>query len=243
MKYLYLALLVIVAASCGPKKEEQTAETTEAAPASNVLTAEQQAEGWVLLFNGTDLTGWRAYQNKDIDCWDIQDGAIHCKDTTATKRGDIVSTEKYDNYELAFDWKISPGGNSGVIYRASEDNDAPYLSGPEYQVIDNDGYKGGLTELQKAAANYDMHAVTEKVLKPVGEWNSGKIVVNGNHCEHWLNGVKVVDYDFQSDDWKARKSKSKWKDVAPYGMTTKGHIDLQDHGHEVWYRNIMIKAL
>ena len=237
MRYLALLFLSAMLAACGTKTE------TSAPAAPNTLTEEQQKEGWVLLFNGTDLTGWRAYRNDTIDCWDVQDGAIHCKDTTATKRGDLVTVDQYDNYELAFEWKVSPGGNSGVIYRVSEENPAPYLSGPEYQVIDDTGYQGDLTELQKAAADYDMYATSEKVAKPAGEWNTGKIVVNGNHCEHWLNGVKVVEYEMNSDDWKARKDQSKWKDVAPYGQTVKGHIDLQEHGHEVWYRSIMLRKL
>lgn len=242
MKKLLILLpcLWLTVTSCKPKEETATAET----PALNTLTAEQEADGWKLLFDGKTMEGWRAYKNAEVDCWDVQDNALHCKSPeAATKRGDILTVGQYENYELVFEWKISPGGNSGVIYRASEEFDAPYYSGPEYQVIDNTGYEGGLTELQKAASNYDMHAAGDQAVKPAGEWNEGKIVVNGAHCEHWLNGVKVVDYEFGSDDWQKRKDASKWKDVAGYGKTSMGHIDLQDHGHEVWYRNIRIKAL
>lgn len=235
MRYVLILLAAGILASCSPKAEQP------AAP--NTLTDDQKKEGWMLLFNGTDLSGWRAYRNDTIDCWDVQDGAIHCKDTTAHQRGDLVTVDQYDNFELAFEWKVSPGGNSGVIYRVSEENPAPYLSGPEYQVIDDTGYKGDLTELQKAGADYDMYATSQKAAKPAGEWNTGKILMNGNHCEHWLNGVKVVEYEMNSDDWKARKAQSKWNEVKPYGQTVKGHIDLQEHGHEVWYRSIMVRKL
>lgn len=242
MKKIFIALCCAgLFAACTPKQE---AATEEAAAPVNVLTEEETAAGWVLLFDGQTMNGWRSYKNSEQDCWDIQDNALHCKGAMAAdKRADILTTEQYENFELVFDWKISPGGNSGVMYRTSEEFDAPYYSGPEYQVIDDEGYAGDLSEMQKAAANYDMHVAENKTTKPVGEWNTSKIVLNGDHCEHWLNGTKVLEYEFGSDDWKARKQASKWKDAAGYGMTRKGHIDLQDHGHEVWYRNIKIKTL
>ena len=244
MKNLILTLMCAgLVFACAPKQETATTEETTAGPV-NVLTEEEKAGGWVLLFDGQTMNGWRSFKNADIDCWDIQDNALHCKGAMdADKRGDILTTEQYENFELVFDWKISPGGNSGVMYRAIEEFDAPYYSGPEYQVIDDAGYKGELTELQKAGANYDMHVAENKTTAPIGEWNTSKIVVNGNHCEHWLNGTKVLEYEFGSEDWNTRKQASKWKDAAGYGMTPKGHIDLQDHGHEVWYRNIKIKTL
>ena len=245
MKNLFLIMLgTVLLAGCAPK-QEQAPQEAEAAPTPvNVLTDEEKAAGWVLLFDGQSMNGWRSYKNSEQDCWDIQDNALHCKGAMdADKRADILTTEQYENFELAFDWKISPGGNSGVMYRTSEEFDAPYYSGPEYQIIDDAGYKGDLSEMQKAGANYEMHIAENKTTASVGEWNTSRIVVNGDHCEHWLNGTKVLEYEFGSADWKARKQASKWKDAAGYGMTRKGHIDLQDHGHEVWYRNIKIKTL
>lgn len=244
MKNLLLLLFsAVFMISCAPKQETQTEESTSNA-AVNVLTDEEKAAGWVLLFDGQTMNGWRSFKNSEQDCWDIQDNALHCKGAMdADKRADILTTEQYENFEFVFDWKISPGGNSGVMYRATEEFDAPYYSGPEYQVIDDAGYKGDLSEMQKVAANYDMHVAENKTAMPVGEWNTSKIILNGNHCEHWLNGTKVLEYEFGSDDWKARKAASKWKDAAGYGMATTGHIDLQDHGHEVWYRNLKIKTL
>ena len=162
----------------------------------------------------------------------------------ATKRADILTTEKYGDFELVFDWKIAPGDNSGVIYRATEEFDQPYLSGPEYQVIDDKNYSSDLTATQTTASNYDMHAApADKKINPPGEWNSGRIVARGNHIEHWLNGEKLIEYEIGSADWNRLKEGSKWKNAKGYGMADSGHIDLQDHGGEVWYRNIKIKPL
>lgn len=240
--------------SCSsPKKQEEStpvaaAETLYENPA---LTEQQIAEGWQYLFDGKTINGWRAYQNKEQNHWDVQNGTLHCKATGEdAKHIDIITPEPFESYWLSFEWKLSGGGNSGVIYRASEEFGEAYYSGPEYQVIDDQGYqqfddKGNkveLTELQKTGAAYDMYVAENKTMNPVGEWNESMIKVSGTHVEHWLNGIKVCEYDFGSDDWNRRKAISKWKDAKGYGMTKKGFIDLQDHGHEVWYRKIMIKS-
>lgn len=232
--------------SCSsPKKQEESAVATEAEVAyeNPALTEQQIAEGWQYLFDGKTMNGWRSFKNLEQNCWDVQNGALHCKAALdADKRADILIAEPYENYSLIFEWKISVGGNSGVIYRASEEFDQPYYSGPEYQVIDDIGYKGELTDLQKVGAAYDMYAAENKTVNPSGQWNESMIKVSGPHVEHWLNGIKVCEYDFGSDDWNKRKGISKWKDEKGYGMTKKGFIDLQDHGHEVWYRKIMIRS-
>ena len=243
------ALMVIV--SCQTAKQEDRALNDSTATDSmknevtyNVLTPEQEAEGWVLLFNGQDTTGWRFFKNKENNSWEVVDGTLHCKPSqTADKRADIMTTSQYENFQLAFDWKVAPKANSGVMYRVTEEFDDPYLSGPEYQVIDDNGNPDA-KPVHTTGANYDMHAPgPEKSLRPTGEWNSSKIVVNGNHVEHWLNGAKVLEYEFGSEEWKKLKNASKWKDAKGYGMAKKGHIDFQDHGDEVWYRNIMIRTV
>jgi hypothetical protein len=158
-------------------------------------------------------------------------------------RADMITTDQYENFDLSVDWIISPKGNSGIIYLASEEFPAAYLSGPEYQVIDDQNFPEKLEDWQKTGANYAMNPAPEAAPNPVGEWNTSRIVVNKGHVEHWLNGKKVVEYDFASDDWKKRKREGKWKDATGYGLTKKGHIALQDHGSEAWFKNIKIKEL
>ena len=249
-KILTFLLAVIILASCESRKstDEDQSDTTAMAPAppaDNQLTEEETAEGWKLLFNGENMDGWKKYQKRENDSWEVVDGTLHCKsDTVAKKRADILTVDQYANFELAFDWKIAPTDNSGVIYRATEEFEQPYLAGPEYQVIDDTGWPDSLTATQTSGSNYDMHAAPDnKSLNPAGEWNTGRIVVNGNHVEHWLNGSKVVEYELNSPDWQKRKAGSKWKDAKGYGASAQGYIDLQDHGGEVWYKNIKIKTL
>jgi hypothetical protein len=247
---LFVFLLLV---ACQSKKEvsDNTKDSvTIAEPETELdgaqITEEQKADGWKLLFDGKTTNGWRFYKNKPNNSWEVVDGTLHCKpfvDDKENHRADIMTVEQYENFELAFDWKISAQGNSGVMFRVTEEYDQPYFSGPEYQAMDDVGYPGKSEPNQLSGANYAMHAAPDARPNPVGGWNQSKLVVNGNHVEHWLNGTKVVEYELQSDDWKKRKAASKWKDEAGYGMAKKGHIDFQDHDHEVWFRNIMIKVL
>ena len=238
MKNLIILLLALFAFACGNSTKESEEEETE----TNEIVAEE-SEG-VSLFDGETMNGWRTYQNKENDSWEVQDGTLHCKSFDDAKlRADLITIDQYANFELALEWKISNQGNSGIIYRASEALKDPYLTGPEYQVLDDENYPGETLPNRMTGANYDMHAPATKNLKPAGEWNETKIIVNGNHVEHWLNGDKVVEYELQSEDWKTQKSASKWKDVEGYGMESMGHIDLQDHGNEVWYKNIRVRKL
>jgi hypothetical protein len=252
MKKIIVCMLAVgFLGGCESRKaaDQTESDTTATAqpeePSENQLTAAQQSEGWQLLFNGRNMDGWVFYKGKENDSWEVTDGTLHCKsDSVAKIRADLRTVDEYENFELAFDWKIAPGDNSGVIYRSTEEFDEPYLSGPEYQVIDDKGYSDDLKDTQLSGANYDMIAApANKKINPPGEWNTGRILVNGNHVEHWLNDVKVVEYEFGSPEWKKLKGSSKWKDAKGYGAAKKGYIDLQDHGGEVWYRNIMIKTL
>jgi Domain of Unknown Function (DUF1080) len=242
--FIGLAALALLLVACGTKKSDSKEEVANTS--SNTLTEQQAADGWKLLFDGKTMNGWRSFKNKENNTWEVVDGMLHCKspeDSTATNRGDIVTTEQYENFEFTFDWKIAPTHNSGVMFRVTEEYEVPYATGPEYQVIDDQGYPSALKPAQLSAANYDMHVPENKNLKPVGEWNSSRIVVNGNQVEHWLNGSKVVAYELGSEDWKKKVADSKWKDFPGYGLAKKGHLDLQDHGGEVWYKNLYIKVL
>lgn len=208
----------------------------------------QKPGKWKKLFDGKTTKGWHSYRSDEVKGWMVMGGAL----MTHGGSGDLVTNEEYENFELEFDFKIPAKKNSGVIYKVLEDpKNATYFSGPEYQIIDDEGYPpfndGGkmvsLNDKQKTGANYDMQAPSQWVAKPVGQWNTGRIVINNNHIEHWLNGVKVVDYEYGSEAWKAQLAKSKfakWTYATPHA---KGRIALQDHGDEVWFRNMRIRTL
>ena len=220
-----------------------TSFTPDSMLKDNTLTKKEKKQGWILLFDGTTMNGWRSYKNKESEGWDVKNGELYCKEEGVKKRADLITNNKYENYELLIDWKISPKKNSGIIYMVTEENGASYESGPEYQLIDDLGYPSKLSDKQLSGANYDMHAPTAKVAKPAGEFNQTKIVINKGHVEHWLNGSKVVDYQLWTPEWEQVKAKSKWKDVKPYGMSKSGHIALQDHGGGVAFKNIKLKPL
>jgi len=209
----------------------------------NTLTKKEKKAGWILLFDGKTMNGWKTYQGKEQEGWTIANGELFCKEDGVKKRADLITAEMYENYELLFDWKISPKHNSGLVYRCTEENGASYESGPEYQLIDDVGYPSKLSDKQLSGANYDMNPPTSKLVKPVGEFNQAKIVVNKAHVEHWLNGVKVVEYELWSPEWEKTKAGSKWKDVKPYGMSKTGYIALQDHGGGVSFKNIKLRKL
>ena len=212
----------------------------------NALTDAEKSEGWKLLFNGTNLDGWHIYKGKVSSGWVVEEGVLHClgsEKDKSDKRADLTSDDTFDNFELDLDWKLTPKGNSGIIYLASEEYDAAYLSGPEYQLIDDINFPEKLEGWQKTGANYAMSAPLVAAAKPIGEWNHTKIIVNKGHVEHWLNGQKTAEYEIGSAEWKKAKASGKWKDAKGYGETKKGHIDLQDHGSEAWFKNIKIKQL
>ena len=206
----------------------------------NVLTDKERGDGWRLLFDGKTTKGWRGYRkDKMPEGWEVKDGAL-----TRTKGGgDIVTEDEFDSFELAIEWKISEGGNSGIMVRVSEQFEAPYETGPEFQVLDNAKHADGRNPLTTAGSCYALYAPTKDVTRPVGEWNQARILVNGNHVEHWMNGEKIVTYDFGSADWEARLKKSKFSSMPRFGREAKGHIDLQDHGNEVAFRGIKIRTL
>ena len=155
--------------------------------------------------------------------------------------GDIITTEQFGDFELALEWKVSPGGNSGIMYRVTEAYDESYKSGPEMQVLDDSAHADGQDRLTSAGSNYALNAAPAGVVKRAGEWNAVRILVKGNHVEHWLNGQKVVEYELMSPDWETRVKQSKFAEWPGYGRAPRGHIALQDHGDRVAYRNIKIR--
>jgi hypothetical protein len=211
----------------------------ESAP--NKLTNAEKADGWVLLFDGEDPSEhFRGYRKDDFPAtWVVEDGALYRKG-----RGDIITREKYGSFELRIDWKISEGGNSGIIFKVVENEGPPYNSGPEAQLLDN--VKG--THPQKAGWLFALYAADKDTTKPAGEWNQfvlkcRKTPKGTYRCEHWMNGEKYVEYEIGSEDWFERVAKSKYRNAKNFGMADEGHICLQDHGDEVWFRNIRIREL
>jgi hypothetical protein len=210
----------------------------------NTLSDQEKTAGWKLLFDGKTTDGWRAYRGKSMpDRWQVADGALVLQHKSGNSGGDVVTVGEYGNFELSLEWKIAPGGNSGIMYRVSEEQGAPYESGPEYQLLDNAGHADGKSALTSAASCYALYAPSKDVTRPVGEWNKTRIVVDGNHVEHWLNGVKVVTYELGGADWNKRVEESKFKSMPRFGKEPRGHIDLQDHGDDIAFRNIKIRPL
>ena len=210
-------------------------------PAPNRLTPEEEEAGWRLLFDGT-LDGWRGYRRDDVPTgWQARDGALMF--TPGGRGGTIITVDQYADFELALEWRVSEGGNSGIFYRTTEEEVQPYWTGPEMQVLDNGGHRDGRAPETSAGSNYALHGPTEDVTRPVGEWNEVRIVVRGPQVEHWMNGVRIVAYELWSDDWRGRVKRSKFGEWPGYGMARAGHIGLQDHGDAVWYRNIRVRTL
>ncbi len=217
---------------------------TEQATKTPTETVSATADDWEVLFDGKNLDHWHDYHGEGVS-WKIEDGTL----TTDGGKGDIVTNEAYQNFEMEFEWKVAEAGNSGVIYLVQEDEqyEHSFETGPEYQIIDADNFTKKndypLDESQKTGANYAMHAAEGAEMKPIDEFNQGKLIVNDGHVEHWLNGKKVVEYDLWTDAWKEQVAQTKFKDMPGYGQAKEGHIALQDHGDRVWFRNVRIRRL
>ena len=205
----------------------------------NRLTAEEVEAGWKLLSDGT-LDAWRGYRRTDVPAgWSATDGAIAF--TPGVESGSIITRDQFADFELAFEWRVEERGNSGVFYKVTEAERAPYWTGPEYQVLDNAGHPDGQNPETSAGANYALHAPIEDATHPTGDWNQSRIVVRGPRVEHWLNGVMIVEYELWTDAWRALVADTKFAQWPGYGMAGEGHVGLQDHGDPVWYRNVKIR--
>lgn len=214
---------------------------------NNQLTQKEKQEGWKLLFEGKTLSGWRTYKNH-AGSWKVNEGILCSERSEENAHADLITDNQFQNFELSIDWKISPKGNSGIMYLVTEDFDEAYESGPEYQLIDDDGFPEHIEAWQKTGANYAMQAPSVKAANTPGEWNNTIIIINKGHVEHWLNRKKVVAYDLGSDKWKKEKAAGKWKDETGYGATKSGHIALQAAHSNVadtyiCFKNIKIKLL
>ena len=220
---------------------------------NNTLTRAEKAEGWQLLFNGKDMTGWRDYNGDALtNGWAVVDGCIQAPGDGSDGSGYIVTDRKFENFELVWDWKLTHGGNSGMLYHVVESPafKVPYVTGPEYQLIDNEGWEevnapSKLEEWQKLGVDYAMHLpdYSKMNVNPVGEWNTSKIVFDNGHVEHWLNGELILEFEAWTPEWFALKNSGKWAGAPEYGLAHEGVICLQDHGDPASFRNIKILEL
>lgn len=195
----------------------------------------------IVLFDGSNLDHWRGYGQEAIGKgWKVEDGILKFDGSGG---GDIVTKEKFKNFVFTFDWAVTPGANSGIMYKVGMGDGAPYLTGPEYQILDDSKHADGGNPLTSAAALYGLYPRGDAETSNVGEWNTGKIVIVGDKVQHWLNGKLAVEAEIGSDDWKQRLNKSKFKDWKKFAVNGEGHLCLQDHGDEVWYRNLKVTKL
>lgn len=235
-----LLLATAITSCAGAQREAST----------NTLTAAEREQGWRLLFDGRTTNGWRGYRTDQVpDGWQVIDGALV---RAVTGAGDIITAEQFGNFELALQWKLGPGGNSGIFYRGMETDREIWRTAPEMQVLDDERHPDGRSELTSAGALYAVYPAPRGVVRPADEWNDVRILLNGNHGEHWLNGVKLFEFEIGSPDWEARVGASKFATEANYGRVAEGHIGLQDHepaagyagaADRIEFRNIKIRVL
>ena len=199
------------------------------------------APEWRSLFDGASLKDWRGYKTDKVpDGWRAENGTL----TKDKPVADIVTRDQFGDFELELEWKIGEAGNAGIFYRGTEEYDHIYWSAPEYQLLDDIKGADNKSRLTSAGAAYAILPSPAGHLKPVGEWNRARIVVKGTHVEHWLNGVKLLEYEFGSADWTAKVQASKFKDWPNYGKSKRGYIALQgDHEGSLAFRNIRIREL
>lgn len=242
-KLLIVALISATALSCNSAKETMK---------ENKLTSSEKNDGWKLLFDGKTTKGWHKYGNSPVgSAWKVRDGYLYL-DTTAKENwqikdgGDIVSDEEYENFDLLYEWNIAKNGNSGVIFYINEDKSKynwPWETGPEMQVLDNNGHPDAKIIKHRAGDLYDLISVSKENVRPPGEWNTAEIKCVDGKLDLFLNGEKVVSTTMWDAAWKKMVAGSKFKNMSGFGTYRKGRIGLQDHGNEVQFRNIKIKRL
>jgi hypothetical protein len=201
----------------------------------------QQPGAWRSLLPDGKATGWRGYREKELPAgWAVVDGAL----TRVGEAADIIyAAEQFGDFELELEWKISQNGNSGIFFRATEETERIYHNAIEYQVMDNIGHPDNATEMTVAGSTYGLYPAPRDAVRPVGEWNTTRIVARGALVEHWLNGRKVTSYELGSTHWNTRVSETKFNQWPSFGRARRGFIGLQDHGDRVAYRGIRIREL
>lgn len=209
--------------------------------AMNTLSAADQQAGWRLLFDGKSMDAWRGYKQETVpEGWKVVDGTI----TKEVGTGDIVTRDQFGDFELELEWRLGREGNAGIFYRGTEEYDHIYWTAPEYQLLDDATAPNGESRLTSAGADYGLYPSPAGILHPANQWNSARIVVRGNHVEHWMNGQKLLEYELEGPDWLAKVKASKFSEWPNYGKTARGYIAIQgDHDGTLSLRNIRIREL
>lgn len=251
MKKTSLILMATAMVAIGCKDQEKNDAQEEITPTENTTEMSQAENEQEELFNGRNLDGWKAFNKDSVsDQWQVEDGVLVFTPSEGEREGteNLISEQEYENFELSLEWKISEGGNSGIMWgvQESEEFNEPYLTGPEIQILDNERHpdaKNG--PVRQAGALYDMVPPSEDVTKPAGEWNETVITIDyeENKGSVKLNGSTITEFALHGEEWEQMVDGSKFKDWEDFGKSRKGHIALQDHGDKVWFRNIKLKEL
>lgn len=236
-----LLTTALLAVGCSSSQGEAAAGSADTASvaAPTVVAADTAA------LNLDDLSLWRGYKMDHVpSTWTVEDGAITLNRAAGKEAGDLITRQEFGDFDLELDWKISEGGNSGIIYRVGEDQPQTYNTGPEMQVIDNERHADAKTPSHRAGALYDLIVPPEGIAKPAGEWNHARLRVEGNHIQQWLNGTPTADITMGTPEWDKAIQASKFRTMPAFATHAKGFIAFQDHGGDrVWFRNIRIRPL
>jgi hypothetical protein len=244
-KLLSIALCASVFAACNSSSTNSTTTDTTAATAAMQPAATDT--GWTNLFDGTTLNGWHTFGSASVSPkWSVDSGIIHFNPATKGDDGDLVSNDSFANFDLKIDWKIAKGGNSGILFYVQDDKakyEDTYKTGPEMQVLDDERNEDNKIPSHHAGSLYDLIQATPGAVKPAEQWNSVEIVANNGKLDFYLNGVHVVNTTMWDDGWKKMVAGSKFKEWPAFGTFKTGHIALQDHGFNVWFKNIQVRKL
>ena len=251
VRLLRLAVLTMGAvgsASCASNPDETGTRADSARAGGAAATAAQGARApgpWRVLFDGSSLDAWRGYKREDVPpTWKVEDGTLaFIPEGPESDRADLITRDQFSDFELEYEWKISPAGNSGVMWRVSEELQYPWQTGPEQQVLDDERHPDNKIPSHLAGALYDLVAPPSGIVKPVGEFNQARVVARGSRVQTFLNGHQTADVDFASPEGKQLLASSKFRTMPRFAQNARGHIVLQTHGDRVWYRNIRVREL